>query len=352
MAKRNSVKSKLASKAALKSQRSNTTFTIGIDLGGTKVAAAAVSTEGKVLAESRKPTVPPFMAELDLRSNADFQPTASQIRSHVKYVVEAMADAAEECISSVGKAPRSLSIGLASAGPMSIEKGTLINPSNFRGWKTVPLVSLLAEELKSRKLRADVHFQNDAIAAALGEGWTGSARGCSTYVMLTVGTGIGTGVIFNGKPAQSRGMGSEWGHMISNAVGFMREPGSFVEREVEGFASGTGIIRQARLRGLQYPSASEVAEAARNGDKNALALFTGASEALASLMYSLSLGFNPEVFCVSGGMLAIKDLFLPQAIDLYKQTMKLRSPEFLTPVKVAKLGTKAGVIGAARLPHL
>lgn len=351
MAKRTS-KASAASKTASKSSRANATFTIGIDLGGTKVAAASVSADGKVLSESRRPTVPPFMAELDLRTHADFKPTPSQVRSHVKYVIEAMADAAEECLSSVGKAPRSLAVGLASAGPMSIEKGTLIDPSNFLGWKTVPLVSLLRDELKSRKLSADVHFQNDAIAAALGEGWTGSAKGCSTYVMITVGTGIGTGVIFNGKPAQSRGMGSEWGHMIANSVGFMRDPGSFVEREVEGFASGTGIIRQARLHGLQYPSASEVAEAARNGDKEALALFAGASEALASLMYSLSLGFNPEVFCVSGGMLAIKNLFLPQAIDLYKEAMKLRSPEFLAPVKVAKLGTKAGVIGAARLPHL
>lgn len=260
-----------------------------------------------------------------------------------------MADAVVECAAQAGSL---LGVGLASAGPMNIFEGTLDNPANFAGWKIVPLVSMLDEELRRRKIRTRVHFQNDAIAAALGEGWVGSASGCETYAMITVGTGIGSGVIFNGRPAQSKGMGSEWGHMLAHAPGLIGDEENLYERTVEGLASGTGLIRRAKKRGFKGESAADLAVAATAGDPLALEIFAGGSEALAALMFSLSLGFNPEKFVVSGGMLAIKEHFLPRAIELYRTLMKRKAPSFLAPVQTAKLGTKAGVIGAARLPLL
>ncbi|HVK60046.1 MAG TPA: ROK family protein [Bdellovibrionales bacterium] len=336
--------------ARAKTKARTKSYTVGIDLGGTKVAAALVDAQGKIITECVKPTVPPWMSESDLRSSS--APSPADVKKHVSYVVSAMAEAAMDCIErgtmKLGSKPKLIGVGLASAGPMNIEKGALDFPSNFKGWGKVPLVALLERALAKHGLKARVHFQNDAIAAALGEGWIGVAKGKSTYASITVGTGIGTGVIFNGKPAQSRGMGSEWGHMICDFKNFGSDEGP-ITHEVEGIASGTGLARRAKVRGLSQETAAELATAARNGNEDAKALFDDAAAALASLFYSLSLGFNPEVFAISGGMIAIQDLFLPKAIALYENAIQ-RHPAFGSKIRVSRLGTKAGVVGAARLP--
>lgn len=325
-------------------------YTIGIDLGGTKVAAALVDRHGKLIHEVVKPTVPPDLQNMDPRTTQKEFPRA-QVQRHIRYVIAAMADAAIEAFEAA-PTKKIAGLGLASAGPLNLVRGTLDHPSNFKGWKVVPLVRLLSEALKKRGLTDSVHFQNDAVAAALGEGWVGRASGCSTYAIITVGTGIGTGVILNGRPAQSDGMGCEWGHMLVHAPGIEGDRESWGFREVEGLASGTWIMKRALARGFESKHTGDLAQAARDGHPLALELFKGASEALAALMYSLSLGLHPEKFVISGGMLAIKDVFLPQAIELYKDLMRRKYKEFITPVQVAKLGTKAGVIGAARLPWL
>lgn len=340
------------SKARQSKKNSNSGYTIGIDLGGTKVAAALVDANGRILFETRRPTVPPQFKDADPKKLA--KPSPADVKLHVAYVVNALADAALDCAQVLDKheAKKLLGIGLASAGPMNIGKGEIIDPSNFNGWKKVAIVKLLTKACLKRGLKLPISFQNDAIAASLGEGWTGIAKGRNTYIVVTVGTGIGTGVILNGKPAQSNGMGSEWGHVIANCFGFLSSPDKPYDREVEGIASGTGLVRQARLKGLGFDHVHDMAEAARKGDKDALTLFGNASEALAGLFYTLSLGFNPEVFAVTGGMLAIEDLFLPQAIALYNEAICVKYPSFKKSIKVSKLGTKAGVIGAARLPRL
>jgi glucokinase len=323
--------------------------TIGIDLGGTKLAAALVDSHGKVLRIVVRPTVPVDLVEQDPRALT--APTPAAVKRHIGYVVDAMAEAAIEVL---GETPRSrlIGIGLASAGPMNIDQGTLHYPSNFKGWKHVPLVRLLSAAMAQRSLKTHLNFQNDAIAAALGEGWIGQAKDCRTYVMITVGTGIGTGVILNGRPAQSGGMGSEWGHLLVATPGLATNPESYKSREVEGIASGTGLVRRAQAQGLGFTSAHALAEAARAGDKRVIRLFDDAAEALAALLYSLSLGFHPEKFVVAGGMLATKDLFLKRTISLYQDWIQRKNPLFVAPIRISRLGNQAGAIGAARLPLL
>jgi glucokinase len=326
--------------------------TIGIDLGGTKVLAALVDRDGVIVHQARKATVPPWLTEADLKK-AQVMPSAKHVRDHIRYVVQAMADAAEEVYAARdGRRDRIHSLGLASAGPMDILRGTLEHPSNFKGWKIVPLVELLAEELGKRRLPTRISFQNDAIASALGEGWVGRAVGCATYAMVTVGTGIGSGVILNGRPAQSRGMGSEWGHLVAHSSGLSKDQDGLYERTIEGLASGIGLVRRAQKLGFNGNTTSALAQGAVEKNPIALRLFTEASEALASLFMGLSLGFHPEIIAVAGGMLGVREHFLPQSIALYRDLMKTHYPAFLTAVKVSKLGTEAGVIGAARLPHL
>jgi glucokinase len=327
-------------------------LTIGLDLGGTKIAAALVDSRGQTLEVMVSPTVPHDLSTQDPRATA--KPSPASVRKHIQYVVEAMAKATIKVLGT--HSPKELlGIGLASAGPMNLEEGTLNYPSNFKGWKNVPLVELFQKALAKEGLKRPqnfIHFQNDAIAAALGEGWVGKAAGCDTYAMITVGTGIGTGVILNGKPAQSRGMGSEWGHLLVSARGLGADPLSYASREVEGISSGTGLVLRAKEQGLDFSSAHQIAEAARAGDSRARALFEGAAEGLAALFFSLSLGFHPEKFVVGGGMLAVQDLFLKRAIDIYRQSLKDKNPLFVAPVEISRLENKAGVIGAARLPHL
>lgn len=331
----------------LKKQSRSDDFTVGIDLGGTKVATALVNSKGRILAETTHPTLPK-----DWRSQPAEDPTPKKVREHIQYVVETMTASTLEVLAKAPAKGRLLGIGLASAGPMDVEKGFLNHPSNLRGWKTVPLVRLLKESLVAKKVKSDITFQNDAIAAALGEGWIGRAQGCETYAVITVGTGIGTGVILRGQPAQSRGMGSEWGHLLVNCSGLMNDHEDYEVRTVEGLASGTGLIARAKTQGFEGKRASDLAVAARIGNRIAQGVFNESSEALAALLYSLSLGFHPEKFVFSGGLLSIRDCFLPKTIELYKALMRTRYPDFLAPVQTAKLGSRAGVIGAARLPFM
>ncbi len=327
-------------------------YTIGLDLGGTKVAAALVDANGKILKESTVKTVPPHLLDSDPKKSNN--PSAKDVKAHIAYVVKAMADATEDCASELSKKEKSqiVGLGLASAGPLNIGRGEIVDSSNLKGWKRVPIVNLLRKQAVKRGLTDNIVFQNDAIAASLGEGWIGVAKNKQTYVGVTVGTGIGTGVILNGQPAQSQGMGSEWGHIIADSLNLSKALATPYDREVEGIASGTGLVRRAQSKGLSFTSVHQMAAFARDGDRDAQALFHESAEALAGLFYSLSLGFNPEVFAVSGGMLAVKDLFLPQAIDLYNRAISVKYPSFKKPIKVSKLGVKAGVIGAARLPRL
>lgn len=323
----------------------STRFTIGIDLGGTKIATGLVDTAGRLLAMDRRPSQSPNDATLS-------------VRRRIQYCVEEMADSVLAVLQDQAgkttrqKAARIKGIGFAAAGPLNVDRGLLVHPYNFAGWKVVPVVAHLAEALKKRDIRIPIHFQNDAIAAALGEGWVGRAKGCTSYAMITLGTGVGTGVILNGRPAQSKGMGSEWGHMmIDHGILPEHEPDPYLAT-VEGVASGTGLVRLARAHGLSCLNSEELAIAARAGNPLALKTFAQASRALAGLFYNLSIGFHLDKFVFTGGLLPIQDLFIPRAIELYRLWIDNTAPDFRAPVVTSKLGNKAGVIGAARLPYI
>ena len=170
--------------------------------------------------------------------------------------------------------------------------------------------------------------------------------------MITVGTGIGTGVILNGQPAQSQGSGSEWGHLVCNSNGLSKLLDDPDQCTPDGVASGTGLVKHAQRRGYGFTTARQVTEAAAKGHEGAKQLLLECSECLAGLFYSLSMGFNPEVMAVTGGMLAMQEFFLPQAIDLYQRAIRVKYPSFEKPIKISKAGPIAGVIGAARLPRI
>lgn len=332
-------------------------YTIGIDLGGTKILTALVDAKGRILREVSVPVIPDELPFLDPRD--PYVPGAAEVRGHIKSVVDSMADSIVACSQLLAPKERRRirGIGLASAGPMDLERGLLVDCSNWKGWKKVPIIDALTKACARRDLPAGLkeraHFQNDAIAAALGEGWIGVAKNKSTYVMITLGTGVGTGVILNGRPAQSRGRGCEWGHLICDSRDLSQRLDDADQGTPDRYVSGTGLVRRALQRGFSdFKTAQHISEAARAGDERARMLLRESSESLASLFISLSLGFAPEVFALSGGLLAMKDIFLPDAIDMYQRAIRVRYPSFESPVRFSRLGSKIGVIGAARLPRM
>ena len=243
-------------------------------------------------------------------------------------------------------------VGLASAGPLDTEKGLLINPINFPGWKTIAIRDKLSQSLITSKMKTKVSFQNDAIAAALAEGWIGGAKKMESFAIVTVGTGIGSGVIFNGKPCHSRGMGSEFGHIICDMQSLLKNPKDLKKHTVEGIASGTALLRRSKEMGFQGESVEELVHSFKSGEKRYQVLFDEMAFALAILCYDLSIGFHLDGIFISGGLIKIKDLYLDDLKKNYSNLITDFNPKFKTKISIAKTGNHAGVIGAGYLPYL
>lgn len=314
-----------------------TTYTIGLDLGGTKLAAALLNHKGQMLDFIKVP--------VDMKREGSAKKTQ-------KRVIELMTDIAADF---KNRFPRETSgahfrgIGLASAGPLDTDKGQLINPVNYPGWKIVPIRDLLQKEVTKRNFKTKVFFQHDATAAALAEGWVGGAQGMSSFAIVTIGTGIGTGLIFNGRPGQSRGMGSEYGHTVVDIQKLQAHPNKIHHCTVEGIASGTALLRRAKELGFQGTSVEELVLLS---DEKYHVLYQDMAWALACLCYNLSLGYNLEKIFLTGGLIKIRDLYLRHLKAHYKNLVRQVNPAFECKIEIAKTKNHAGVIGAGYLPYL
>ena len=323
----------------MSTKKENLKYSIGLDLGGTKLAAALVDNRGKIIEYSKFP--------LELKKTSS--PNAAK-----KKVISFMRSACEDYKRRypVETSKRNfMGIGLASAGPLNVTTGELIDPSNFPGWRRFKIVKELQISLNESDWNPKIYFQNDAIAAAYAEKWMGAARDCKSFVVVTVGTGIGTGVIFNGLPCQTMGMGSEWGHLLIDAKGMQKNDSPITEHTVEGIASGTALLKRARAVGFTGNSVEELVSANEHTHQYKF-LFDDMAWALASLCYSLSMGFHVDKILFSGGLIKIKNLYWDQTKKIYTDMIRQKNPSFIAPIAVAKAGNKAGVIGAASLPYL
>ncbi|MGE3759497.1 MAG: ROK family protein [Pseudobdellovibrionaceae bacterium] len=310
-------------------------YTIGFDLGGTKLAAALTRSDGRIL-DYRK---------IPVKMKLENSSSATQ-----KRIVRTIADVAIEFRNSFPQycsGSKFKGIGLASAGPLNVESGVLIHPVNFPGWKTVPIKKLVERALVQRGFKTNLFFQNDAMAAAFAEGWIGKAQKLKSYAVITIGTGIGSGIIVNGVPCQTSGAGSEFGHSIIDVKSLMQSPSKLSDFTVEGISSATGLIRRAQSLGFKGSSVEELIES-----KQYSYLFEEMACALAVLCFNLSIGFNLEAIFLSGGLIKIKDLYFRSTKNFYKMLIKQFNPMFSCSIQVAKTKSKAGVIGAAYLPYI
>jgi glucokinase len=288
---------------------------VGVDIGGTKVAGGVVTDDGEVLAETRRPT-PSDDAEAALDA--------------VIEVVKELASAHDVC-----------AVGVAAAGYVSADRTTMLFAPNLP-WADVPVRDRVAEAVD---LPVDV--ENDANAAAWAEYRYGAGRGEPDLVCLTVGTGIGAGIVVDGRLYRGRfGIAGEPGHIQAVENGLPCGCGN--HGCLEQYASGTALARYARQHG-DSREGTDLTEAARAGDEVAGAAFAEVGRWLGQGLADLAAVLDPGLFVIGGGVAEAGDLLLVPARASYLDNLSGAKHRPHADVRLAALGNAAGLVGAADL---
>jgi glucokinase len=296
---------------------------IGIDVGGTKVAAGLVSKEGKILRELRMPT-----------RLADGWPG---LRAQLVEICRELKD------------KKTKAVGIGSAGPLHAPTGKLLDPTNF-GWAEkkggAKPISMTAELKKILKM--PVHLENDAAATALAERWKGG--GGDDFVVLTLGTGLGMGVINNGKLVRGgRELHPEGGHVLLRSGDPTAPCGCGLYGCAEAFLAGRNFDDRAEKKlGLKLKG-TEWAAKAEAGDEAASALFAEYSELLADYLLNLVVLYYPKTVIFAGSFAAAHPQFLPAAKQRLKLLLerRLKTVPLLPVLRPSKLGARSPILGGA-----
>jgi glucokinase len=303
-------------------------YSIGVDLGGTNLRAAAIDAQGKMLDK--------IAGSTDLKAGRDVV-----IADMVQSIEALRARLGEHNLRGVG-------IGLP--GFILIDKGIILGSNNMPEFDNYPV----RDEIE-KQLGAKVILENDANAAALGEKWMGAGRDVDDLVLLTLGTGIGGGIIVNGRVLHGHlGMAGELGHLTVVPNG---NPCGCGNRGcVEKHASATAIVAMARLIGLGHDktrdlTSEDVYKLAVDGNERAKAIFRSMGEALGVALANLINIFNFPLYLLSGGPLPAWDYFAPAMMEeVARRSFTYRNAP--TRIERATLGNEAGLFGAAYLPFI
>jgi glucokinase len=330
-------------------------FSIGVDLGGTNLRIAAVSTDGQVLERVTLGT--------NLASGPD-------------HLVGDMCGAIVGLSAKYRSGGSFLGVGAGIPGIIDLDTGTVRKSANLPGWSAYPV----REEIE-RRIKSQFILENDGNMAALGEKWLGAARNVSSMAMLTLGTGIGGAIVLDGKLWHGmNGMAGEFGHVPIEPEGVPCGCGS--HGCAERYASATAIVRMAR-EAIASGAATALAEAANSdaefsaqaifnlamqGDEDASRIFERFGKALGFLLAGMVNGLNLEMYVIGGGVSSAWEAFAPSMFSELKErsliylatepeapsgTDKDAAPDGggrKTIVTRALLGTDAGLLGAARIP--
>ena len=288
-----------------------------VDLGGTHLRVALVDDSGKILQHLKQETP------------KDESPDA---------ILDALATAAREW-----DCDRVVAASIMVPGAVDSDKAVVVQAPN--------LPSLINFELKAelqRRLGWPVFLENDANAAAVGEMWLGAARGCTDVMSVTLGTGVGGGVILNGKLWRgSHGSAGEIGHTtVDPFSGLKCKCGNTGCLEL--FASATAIVRMARELGMKELTAEEVYEAGRTGNEQALSVFNRFGMYLGIGLANLINLIDPQIIVITGGAANGWDLF---SNEMYRQVGERAFRATAQQVKIARAecGDNAGLLGAAKI---
>ncbi|MCA0147618.1 MULTISPECIES: ROK family glucokinase [Rossellomorea] len=311
---------------------------VGVDLGGTTTKIAFLSKYGELLHKWEIPT--------DKSENG---------KNIIVNIAKAIDQKLEELDQSRDKL---VGIGMGAPGPVDTAKGIIYEAVNL-GWENnTPLKDLLEVETGLHAV-----IDNDANCAALGEMWKGAGDGAKDIVCVTLGTGVGGGVITNGDIVHGvKGAGGEIGHItVVPEGGYQCNCGK--TGCLETVASATGVVRLANekldateqestLRALRDShgsiSAKDIFDAARNQDGLALAVIDQLAFYLGLSLANLGNGLNPEKIVIGGGVSKAGDILLQPVVKFFKQ-FSFPTVRTSTHLSIATLGNDAGVIGAAWL---
>jgi glucokinase len=314
-------------------------FYLGIDLGGTNIKAGVVDDTGRAV------------SSVSVETRAERGPEAG---------VEALAEAGRLAVAESGIGwGRITAVGLGSPGTMDLPAGMLLDPPNLPGWSNFPLRDRLAA-----RLGKPTAFQNDANAAAYGEYWSGAGRHARSLVMFTLGTGIGCGIVEDGRILEGRhSHGAECGHIIIQMDNARQcSCGGF--GHLEAYASATALVKRAAealeageesalrpLLGTDGLTARAIDQAADAGDRLARRLMHETARYLAVGAVSLMHTIDPDIVLFGGGMIAAGEAFL-NTIRTFIRQMAFPIPAERTRIEYAQLGGDAGFIGAAGCARL
>lgn len=292
-------------------------YIFGVDIGGTKSAVAAVSLQGEILART----------EIETRA-AEGAPR----------VIARLCAA----LHSIQRSDELLGIGIGCTGPVDPRTGHVMNPYTLPTWDDVDIVSPLAQEFQTR-----VVLENDCDVAALGEHWIGAGRDAHNLVYITVGTGIGAGLIFNNKLYRGVGMvAGEIGHMTIDYNGPQCYCGA--RGCLEMLAAGPAIANAyTNKTGAPNISARDVIARAQNGDPDARATIEQTAYYLGIGLGNLMTILAPDVIVMGGGVMQNFDMFYPTLRATITKNVTL-VPSAQVQIVPAALGQNAGVIGAAK----
>jgi glucokinase len=337
------------------------TFAIGVDLGGTNLRIAAVDSAGKILEKTT---------------------TGTEVKRGRDHVIDEMCAAVRSLALKYRASGVLAGIGVGVPGIIDMATGMLHESPNLPGWQNYPV----REEIETR-LATTVVLENDANAAAMGEKWLGAAASVEDMCMLTLGTGVGGGLILHGRVWHGMmGMAAEIGHINVDPEGLPCGCGS--RGCLEQYASATAVKRMA-LEAIASGQAPELARAmnqdpefsskvvhqmAAEGDEAARQIFHRVGTALGIALADLINIFNLPMYVIGGGVAAAWDTFSPAMIETvrsYSYIYRVTTPAHSeagdanhrkdendradtstqrTVITRAILGSDAGLIGAARLP--
>jgi glucokinase len=333
-------------------------YSIGVDMGGTNLRIAAITTEGQLLEK--------ITLGVKLALGRD-------------YVIGEMCDAIKRLTEQYRDSGRFLGAGIGVPGIIDVEAGMMRKSANLPGWTDYPV----RDEIE-RRLGARIFLDNDANVAALGEKWLGAGRDADNLAMLTLGTGIGGAIVLNGKIFYGMsGMAGEFGHVTIEPNGVPCGCGN--HGCAERYASATGVVRMAK-EAIDSGLAPELAKAASSdpefsarsvynlaiqGNADARRIFERFGEALGILMADLVNILDLDMFVIGGGVVSAWDAFAPKifaelrerslvyaasAPDEPKGKKEGASAQIAnytrkkTIITQALLGSDAGLYGAARIP--
>ena len=333
-------------------------YSIGVDMGGTNLRIAAITTEGQLL---EKITL------------------GVKVAMGRDYVIGEMCDAIHRLTEQYRGTGRFVGAGIGVPGIIDMETGMMRKSANLPGWSDYPV----RDEIE-RRLGAKVYLDNDANVAALGEKWLGAGRDADNMAMLTLGTGIGGAIVLKGKLFYGMsGMAGEFGHVTVEPNGVPCGCGN--RGCAERYASATAIVRMAR-EAIESGEAPELAKAASTdpefsaksiynlalqGDAAAQRIFQRFGEVLGILLADLVNVLDLDMFVIGGGVVSAWDAFAPRMFaELRERSLVYAASAPADPqakkegasaqianytkkktiITQALLGSDAGLYGAARIP--